>query len=80
MAWYNNLLKRRKESKPINLNQRSFQGANTGRLFSDFKSTSASADSEIQPNLRILRARARELARNDTYVSRYLNLMNVGLI
>ena len=75
MAWYNNLLKRRKESKPINLNQRSFQGANTGRLFSDFKSTSASADSEIQPNLRILRARARELARNDTYVSRYLNLM-----
>ena len=76
MAWYNNILKRRKqEAKQISLKQRTFQGASKSRLFSDFSSTSASADSEIQPNLRILRARARELARNDSYVSRYLNLM-----
>ena len=75
MAWYDNLLGRRKQQKSIKLSQRTFQGANTGRLFSDFSSTSASADSEIQPNIRILRARARELARNDSYVARYLNLM-----
>ena len=76
MAWYNDLLKRRKkEAKQIKLSQRTFHGASKGRLFSDFSSTSASADSEIQPNLRILRARARELARNDSYVARYLNLM-----
>lgn len=75
MAWYNNILRRRKQEKTISLKQRTFQGANTGRLFADFSSTSASADSDIQPNIRILRARARELARNDSYVSRYLNLM-----
>ena len=75
MAWYSNILNRRKKDKSIKLNKRTYQGANVGRLFSDFSSTSTSADSEIQPNLRILRARARELARNDSYVARYLNLM-----
>jgi len=76
MAWYNNILRRRKrEEKQISLKQRTFQGASKSRLFSDFSSTSSSADSEIQPNLKVLRARARELARNDSYVARYLNLM-----
>jgi len=75
MAWYSNIINRRKKEKSIKLNQRTYQGANVGRLFSDFSSTSTSADSEIQPNLRILRARARELSRNDSYVARYLNLM-----
>ena len=66
MAWYSNILNRRKKEKSIKLNQRTYQGANVGRLFSDFSSTSTSADSEIQPNIRILRARARELSRNDS--------------
>ena len=35
--------------------KRSFYGANTGRLFADFISSSRSADSEIRPALRILR-------------------------
>ena len=75
MAWYDNIINRRKKDKTIKLSKRTYQGANIGRLFSDFSSTSKSADSEIQPNIRILRARARELARNDSYVARYLNLM-----
>jgi lambda family phage portal protein len=75
MAWYSNLLRRGQKTNPIKLNQRSFKGADRGRLFADFGSQSKSADSEIQPNIKILRARARELARNDAYVARYLNLM-----
>ena len=76
MAWYNNILKSRKlQTKTIYAKQRSYSGASRDRFFTDFSSTSSSPDSEIQPNIRILRARARELARNDSYVSRYLNLM-----
>ena len=59
---------------------RSYTGANTGRLFADFLTTSASADAEIKDNIRILRDRARELARNDSYIARYLNLMVSNVI
>ena len=60
--------------------KRSYQGANTGRLFADFFASSTSADSEIKDNIRILRDRARELARNDSYISRYLALMVSNII
>lgn len=74
MAWYNNLFNRSpKKSQP--LKRRGYTAASGGRLFSDFYTTSTSADAEIKNNLRILRDRARDLARNDPYVNRYLNLM-----
>ena len=60
--------------------QRSYAGANTGRLFADFITSSASADAEIKDNLRVLRDRARELARNDSHIARYLNLMISNVI
>jgi lambda family phage portal protein len=81
MAWYNRILG---SSQPKNnkkkIFKRSYSGANTGRLFADFITTSTSADAEIKDNIRILRDRARELARNDSYIARYLNLMVSNVI
>ena len=50
------------------------------RLFSDFMQTSTSADAEIKDQLRLLRDRSRDLARNDSYVQRYLNLMQSNIV
>ena len=78
MAWYNNIFKNNK--KPKRRFIRSYSGASTGRLFADFVTSSSSADAEIKDNIRILRDRARELARNDSYIARYLNLMVSNVI
>ena len=81
MAWYSRILGL--DSPKIQKKQtfkRSYSGANTGRLFADFITSSTSADAEIKDNIRILRDRARELARNDSYISRYLNLMVSNVI
>lgn len=77
MAWYDNLLGRKKKQVTF---KRSYAGANTGRLFSDFLTNSTSADAEIKDNIRVLRDRARELSRNDSYIARYLNLMVSNVI
>ena len=78
MAWYDRFNRKPKRKK--NLHTRKFQGANTGRLFSDFFQTSTSADEEIKNNLRLLRDRSRDLARNDSYVARYLMLMQSNVV
>ena len=81
MAWYSRILGL--DNPKLQKKQtfkRSYSGANTGRLFADFVTSSTSADAEIKDNIRILRDRARELARNDSYISRYLNLMVSNVI
>jgi len=62
------------------IHKRAYQGANTGRLFDDFKSSERSADSELYPAIRRLRSRARELARNNEYAKRYLMLLRNNVI
>lgn len=59
---------------------RSYAGAQKGRLFADFFSNSKSADAELAPALRTLRDRSRELARNDSYVKRYLALLSANVV
>ena len=78
MPWYKRLFGTRKKNRPMNL--RTYAGANKGRLFSDFFSNSKSADAELAPALRTLRDRSRELARNDSYVKRYLALLSANVI
>ena len=78
MAWYNDIFRNNK--KPKRRFIRSYSGASTGRLFADFVTSSSSANAEIKDNIRILRDRARELARNDSYIARYLNLMVSNVI
>ena len=72
MAWYDRFTRKPKRKKTPYI--RKYNGANTGRLFTDFLQTSTSADEEIKTNLRLLRDRSRDLARNDRYVQRYLAL------
>ncbi len=78
MAWYDRLTGRTRKKKIPKI--RKYQGANTGRLFSDFMQTSTSADREIKDQLRLLRDRSRDLARNDSYVQRYLHLMQSNIV
>jgi lambda family phage portal protein len=60
--------------------RRSYQAANTGRLFADFTSSNRSADSELRTDLVLMRNRSRELARNDVYVKRYLTLLKTNVV
>lgn len=52
-----------------------FDGAAMHRLLLDWIAASKSADEEIKHDLRRLRARARELARNNSYVRRFFHLL-----
>ena len=78
MPWYKRIFNRRQKNRPINY--RSYAGAQRGRLFADFLSVSKSADAELGPALRTLRDRSRELARNDSYVKRYLALLSANVV
>jgi len=59
---------------------RSYGGANSGRLFGDFVASSFSADSELKNSLPILRNRSRDLARNNEYAKRFLNLIKTNVV
>jgi len=59
---------------------RSYAAANTGRLFADFGASANSADSELKGALSILRDRSRDLARNNEFAKRYLNLLKNNVV
>jgi len=59
---------------------RSYAGANGGRLFSDFTASSFSSDSELKNALPLLRNRSRDLARNNEYAKRFLNLIKTNVV
>lgn len=52
-----------------------FDGAGVHRLLLDWIAQARSADDEIRGDIRMLRARARELGRNNSYVKRYFRLL-----
>lgn len=60
--------------------KRNYHAANTGRLFADFMASSRSPDSELRPDLVLMRNRSRELARNDVYVKRFMNLLKTNVV
>lgn len=60
--------------------KRVYAGANTGRLFNDFQATDTTADRELKDALRTLRNRSRDLARNNEYVKRYLELLKDNIV
>ena len=57
-----------------------FSGASQNRLLNNFVLTSKSADSEIRPSLRVLRNRSRDLARNNAYARRYINVYTDNIV
>jgi lambda family phage portal protein len=71
---------KKKEPEKPKVFKRTYQAANTGRLFADFKDSERSADSELYPALKRIRARSRDLSRNNEYVRRYLNLLKNNVV
>ena len=57
-----------------------FDGAGVHRLLLDWIAQSRTADDEIRGDIRLLRARARELGRNNSYVKRYFRLLTNNVI
>lgn len=60
--------------------RRAFDAANTGRLFSDWLTLTKSADADIRYTLKALRARSRDLAQNNDYARRYLDLVSANVV
>ena len=57
-----------------------YKGADFGRLFADWITSVLSSDDEVRRDHRRLRARARDLAKNNPYIKQYLNLLAVNVI
>src|SRR6267378_4772656 len=57
-----------------------FQGAMGGRLTMDWIASILSADQEIKGNMRLLRARARELSRNNPVAKSYLKILTSNVL
>lgn len=62
------------------MRKRRYDGAQVDRLFADFLTSTRSADSEIRPAIKTLRNRCRDLARNNEYVRRYLNMLKSNVV
>jgi lambda family phage portal protein len=60
--------------------KRSYQAASTSRLFADYIDSERSPDSELYPVINKLRVRSRDLARNNAYLRRYLQLLQSNVI
>ena len=77
MAIWDNLFKQRKKQVKL---RRSYKAASNANIFSDFIGISSNADSTIRFNLRKIRDRCREQARNNDYAKRYLQLMTTNVV
>ena len=71
MAFWDRFINRKKLANK----KRNFYASNNGRLYGDWLSGNTSPDAELQNNLKLMRDRARDLARNNGIVTRYLQIM-----
>ncbi|HEX3560369.1 MAG TPA: phage portal protein [Pyrinomonadaceae bacterium] len=60
--------------------KRTYAAAQFNRLTNDFVSQRTSANAELRRGLRTLRARSRELARNDDYMKKFLSMVVSNVI
>jgi lambda family phage portal protein len=60
--------------------RRGFDAAKLDRLTSDWVVTPQSADAELYGALSIMRARSRDLAHNDDYAKRYLQMVKTNIV
>ena len=70
--------KRIKQS--LGFGKRAYAGARIGRLTSDWTTAVSSANAEIKGDLQSLRARARQLERDNDYVRRYLKALENNVL
>ena len=71
--------KKKEEKQPV-IQKRYYAGASKSRLMADLFDSERSADSELRPVLRTLRARSRDLVRNNEYAKRYINLLKTNVV
>lgn len=76
MAFWDRFINRKKLANK----KRNFYASNNGRLYGDWLSGNTSPDAELQNNLKLMRDRARDLARNNGIVTRYLQIMKEGVV
>ena len=60
--------------------KRAYQAATQGRLTADWNVSPVSADTDIIPHLKLLRARSRDLCQNNDYAKRFLWLLKTNVI
>lgn len=60
--------------------KRSYHAASPSRLFADYIESERSPDSELYPVIARMRARSRDLARNNEYARRYFNLLKTNVV
>lgn len=60
--------------------RRTYAAASTGRLYNDFEASLRSSDSEMRPVISKMRARSRDLSRNNEYVRKYLDLLKSNVV
>jgi lambda family phage portal protein len=77
MAIWDNFFKSRKKTVR---KFRNYKATQSGNLFADWISGSSNADSNIRFNLRKIRDRCREQARNNDYAKRYLQLLVTNVV
>ena len=66
-------LQRARARQALQLVERSYDGAKTGRRTSGWTTGSASANAEISPAITLLRNRSRDLVRNNPYAAKAIN-------
>lgn len=72
--------KKKEEPQAPAVQKRYYSGASKSRLMADLFDSERSADSELRPVLRTLRARSRDLVRNNEYAKRYINLLKTNIV
>ena len=78
-AWNDGRIAERDRAKQVD-GKRMYAAANTGRLNGDWSALNTSADSEIVTSLRLLRARSRELVRDNEYASNAVRIVQNNVI
>jgi len=57
-----------------------YNAGTVGRLFADFQGTYGSPDADLRQDIVLMRNRARQMARDDVYVKRFLELLETNVI
>lgn len=74
---FNKILKRFGYAK---LKKRSYSGAGTGRLYASWSPSNYSSDAILRTTLKTLRARSRELERNNDYAKKFIRMVKTNVV
>ena len=70
----------KKKEAPKEKQSKSYNGAKVSNALYSWATSNISADSEIRTNVNLLRARSRDLARNNDYAKKFLRMLKTNVI